>query len=81
MDFHAKVRIFPAGGRPLPLHHRQKVFPNGTFIIFSVTTDDAGQYSCLAKGSDNNASASLFMTVKGRSNYVVRPAVAARSRR
>ncbi|XP_028968106.1 Down syndrome cell adhesion molecule-like protein Dscam2 [Galendromus occidentalis] len=56
--------VWSKGARPLPLHHRQKVFPNGTLIIFSVTTEDAGQYSCFARGNDNNATASLFMIVK-----------------
>ncbi|XP_022661612.1 Down syndrome cell adhesion molecule-like protein Dscam2 isoform X3 [Varroa destructor] len=56
--------VWNKGGRPLPLHHRQKVFPNGTLIVFSLTTDDAGQYSCVARGPDNNATANLSITVK-----------------
>lgn len=54
----------------LPFNHRQKVYPNGTLMIYQVERDhDEGLYTCLAKGKQGPiAKNSLFVSVLGEFN-------------
>ena len=51
----------------LPFNHRQKVYPNGTLMIYQVERDhDEGQLTCFAKGKQGSiAKNSLFISVLG----------------
>ena len=51
----------------LPFNHRQKVYPNGTLMIYQVERDhDEGLYTCLAKGKQGSiAKNSLFVSILG----------------
>ena len=67
MVFNFLLRLTADGVR-LPISQRQRLYPNGTFIVDEVSKEtDEGQYSCTAKDRQGRSdSQTLSLRVMGK---------------